>query len=135
VARTRPRTNALLRAILGGALDLTAPHIGSRIPATMPDFYLMARRVGGAATDPRGVDDALVDIQTWAGTDAAAEDLAQSAVDTLYRASLTPQTVIPGLGHIANFREESGPVDLPAGDHGMYRYQATVSLVIRPDLG
>ncbi|WP_157745342.1 hypothetical protein [Nocardiopsis gilva] len=134
VGRRLPRVNALLLAVLRSAL---APRVavGTRIPGRMRYPFVLARRVGGAAPDPRlFYDVALVDVQVWATSDAEAEDIAQQSRGALADAARPPQWAFPGLGHIQHFSEEAAPVDIPsdAEDHGIYRYQATYTLTVRP---
>lgn len=123
-----------------GVLRAVAPAglvLGTRIPATMPARYLMARRAGGSSIHPEFLDQAVVDVQCWAPTDTESEDIAQWARDALYRASRYPQPVVPGVGSISWFSETSAPREIPADteDHGSYRYQATYSITTRPDQG
>ncbi|GAB3209807.1 hypothetical protein GCM10027294_25670 [Marinactinospora endophytica] len=131
-----PRTDALLVAAVRAAVpsDVT---VGSRIPDRMPVPFIMVRRAGGSSIHPEFLDQAVVDAQVWAGTDSAAEDLAQAVRDALYRASRYPQFALKGVGSIAWFSETSAPTLLPSDseDHDVYRYQATYVINARPDQG
>lgn len=129
-----PRTDALLMAVLRPVMP-SGVTIGSRIPSTMPLPFVLARRTGGSSIHPEFLDQAVVDVQTWAPTDAESEELSQLARDTLYRASRYPQTVVSGVGSISWFTESSAPVLIPSDleDHGSYRYQATYAINTRPD--
>lgn len=120
----------LLLGILRPAL--TGATVGTLIPATMPYPFVLGRRAGGGSADPRFLDSPLVDVQVWATSDKAAADVsadARFALVTAWRA----QTVVPGVGSIGRFADQSGPALLPGDDvpHGVYRYQATYDLVIR----
>ncbi|WP_435109391.1 hypothetical protein [Nocardiopsis synnemataformans] len=112
----------------------------------MPDLTLnpppvvMARRVpGGGAYDPRGYDQAVIDVQCWHTTDRAADDLADACRAALFTAWRT-QHVVPGMGHIGHYEERSAPALLPDSvsgrgsttPKGVYRYQATYVLGLRP---
>ena len=128
-----PRVDALLVGILRPVLP-AGVGLGTRIPDRMPPRFVMARRSGGASIHPEFLDSALVDVQTWAPTDQESEELSQLVRDTLYQASKSPQTIVPGVGYIAWFSEESAPSVIPSDteDHQSYRYQATYSLHTRP---
>lgn len=132
-----PRVNALLLGVLRASDPPEGLTIGSRIPAHMPLPYLMATRAGGSSIHPEFLDQALVDVQTWAPTDAEAESIAQWARDALYRASRYPQLVVPGVGSIAWFDETVAPREIPSDldDHDVYRYQGTYALNTRPYQG
>ncbi|RCV53471.1 DUF3168 domain-containing protein [Marinitenerispora sediminis] len=135
MARLLPRVDALLVGILRPALG-PGVTVGTRIPDQMPLPFVMARRAGGASIHPRFLDQALVDVQVWAGSDAEAEGLAQAVRDALYEASTTPQVIVPGMGYLSWFAEQAAPVLLPSDteDHNVYRYQATYQINTRPDL-
>lgn len=129
MARLLPSVNDLLLGILRPALpgDVT---IGDLIPATMPYPFVLARKAGGAAIHPQFVDSAIVDIQVWAKTNRQAENLAEDCRVALYEAWRN-QTVVPNVGHIGYYDEQSSPVLIEVTDN-VYRYQATYTLVIRP---
>lgn len=128
-----PRTDALLVAVVRAAVAPTVL-VGSRIPPHMPLPYAMVRRSGGSSIHPEFLDQAVVDAQTWATSDTASEDLAQTIRDALYQASRYPQFVLPGVGSIAYFDESSAPTLIPSDteDHDTYRYQATYTIHTRP---
>lgn len=121
----------LLIGILRPALE--AVTVGTLIPVSMPLPFLLARRAGGGSADPRFLDNPLVDMQGWADSDKAAGELMAEARFALVMAWRS-QTVVPGVGSIGRFADQSGPALLPGDDvpHGVYRYQATYDLVIRP---
>ena len=128
-----PRTDALLVAVVRAAVPPSAV-VGSRVPDRMPLPYVMVRRSGGSSIHPEFLDQAVVDTQVWAASDAGAEELAQTVRDALYRASRHPQFVLGGVGSIAYFDESSAPTLIPADteDHDVYRYQATYTIHTRP---
>jgi hypothetical protein len=103
----------------------------------MPLPFVMARRSGGASLDPRFVDRAIVDVQTWATTEKESEYLSSVAREALFRASRTPQIVVPNVGYIAWFVELNAPTELPTEteDHDTYRYQGSYELYTRPHSG
>lgn len=131
-----PRTDALLLGILRPVMP-PGVTVGSRIPDTMPLPFVLARRSGGSSIHPEFLDQAVVDVQTWAPTDTESEELSQIAREALYRASRYPQVVVPGVGSISWFDESSAPVLIPSDleDHDTYRYQATYAINTRPDQG
>lgn len=131
-----PRTDALLMGLLRPVLPAHV-RAGTRVPARMPLPFVLARRTGGSSIHPEFLDQAVVDVQTWAPTDEESEALSQLVRDTLYRASRYPQTVIPGVGSVAWFTEAGAPVLVPSDldDHDTYRYQATYTINTRPDGG
>lgn len=117
---------AILRPTLSGVT------VGTLIPTPMPYPFLLARRAGGGSLDERFLDNPLIDMQGWATSDKAAGDLmadARFALVTAWRS----QTVVPGVGSIARFRDSAGPLLLPGDEvpNGIYRYQATYELAIR----
>ncbi|MFE3461371.1 hypothetical protein ACFXKD_27825 [Nocardiopsis aegyptia] len=133
MARMLPRVNRLL-------LDLLVPVMApvpfySQQPDLTRDLPVgMARKVpGGGAVDPRFLDRCMVDVQCWHTSDADADDLAEAARVALVTAWRTQQ-VIGGLGSISGYREISSPSLLQQDDtpKGVYRYQATYQLAIRP---
>lgn len=131
-----PRTDALVVAVLRAAVPAGVV-VGTRIPDEMPLPFVLGRRSGGSSIHPEFLDAALVDVQTWAGTDAESEELAQTARDALYRASRFPQFVLSGVGSVAWFDEVSAPALIPSDteDHDTYRYQASYTIHTRPDQG
>ena len=128
-----PRTDALLVAVARAAVP-PGVTVGTRIPDRMVLPYAMVRRSGGSSIHPEFLDQAVVDAQTWATSDTASEDLAQTIRDALYQASRYPQFVLPGVGSIAHFDESSAPTLIPSDteDHDTYRYQATYTIHTRP---
>ncbi|MFE3220241.1 hypothetical protein [Streptomyces antimycoticus] len=130
-ARMLPSAADILVGVLRPALAVAT--VGTLIPNPMPLPFVLARAVGGAAVDMRFLARALVDVQTWAATDRDAEGLAAAARAALVTA-WRQQVVIPGTGSIGWLEERATPVLLPdehTGD-GVYRYQATYELTLRP---
>lgn len=130
---TLPDADALVLACLRGAL--ADQEFGTQIPADLLDSlpYVTVSRFGGASIDPRFLDSATIDLQTWAGDRGAAFDLATACRNALRDAWLNA-TVYTDLGHIAHFREITGPSELRTADQadGLWRTQATYSLALRP---
>lgn len=127
--------HALLLGLLRPALPGVT--VQTLIPADMLLPFVLARRSGGAALDGRLLaDDATVDVQVWAAGDPgdhAARVLAEQVRRALAGA-WRAQTVVPGAGSIARYGEETAPVLLNDDTvlHGVYRYQATYQLLVRP---
>lgn len=92
--------------------------------------YLVARRVAGAARHPRMLGAPVFDLQAYATTRRAAKDLCRDACLVLFTAA-DRQEVTP-YGHVARYDEASGPVPLPSEVNGVWRFQASVSLLVRP---
>ncbi|MFL1441819.1 hypothetical protein [Nocardiopsis protaetiae] len=141
MARMFAPATSLVLAILRPAV---APII---VNGLMPDLTEtpppvgMARRVpGGGAYDVRGYDRAVIDVQSWHTDDRLADDLADALRSALISAWRT-QLVIPGMGWIARYEETAAPALLPDSAQGsgtttpkgVYRYQATYTLGLRPD--
>jgi hypothetical protein len=133
--RLLPRVNDLLLGLLRAPLAAEFPglKVGTLIPATMTYPFVLARRAGGAAIDPRFLDSALVDVQVWARSETAAEDISEAA-RVLLVVAWREQTVVPGVGSISRFRDSSAPDLLPGQDvpNGIHRYQGTYALAVRP---
>ena len=118
----------LLRPVLPGTVGTALGRPAAGVPVTL------ARRSGGAALDGRLLaDDAVVDVQNWATGDHEARDLAKLARRTIANA-WRAQTVGAGGGSIARFTEQAAPalLDDETVPHGVYRYQATYELLVRP---
>ncbi|MER5350583.1 hypothetical protein ABT093_09655 [Kitasatospora sp. NPDC002551] len=99
---------------------------------------VVARRVPGAgAIDPRGLDAAIVDIQSLSADRATASTLCRRAVAGLYDAC-TRQFASPAAGgYLSHFSSVGGGpaelrIGLPAPDASTFRFQATVRLTARP---
>ncbi|GAU66661.1 hypothetical protein SSP35_03_03090 [Streptomyces sp. NBRC 110611] len=130
-ARMLPSAADLLVGILRPAL--AGATVGTLLPEPMPLPFVLARPVGGAAVDMRFLARAVVDVQTWAESDRAAEDLAAASRTALVMA-WRAQTVVPAVGSIGFLTERTAPVLLPEErtPDGVYRYQATYELAVRP---
>ncbi|MFF4607930.1 hypothetical protein ACFY12_34985 [Streptomyces sp. NPDC001339] len=117
----------ILRPAFAGAT------VGTLLPEPMPLPFVLARPVGGAAVDMRFLARAVVDVQTWAESDRTAENLAVAARTALVVA-WRAQTVVPAVGSIGFLAERKAPVLLPDArtPDGVYRYQATYELTVRP---
>lgn len=113
-------------------LNGLAPTVSVNQPADLATRlpYLCARRVGGAARHQRMLDGATFDVQAYACTRRAARDLCAAAGLALFTA-WDSQTVTP-YGHVSAHREISGASELPSGVEGVWRFQATHALQIRP---
>jgi hypothetical protein len=127
-----PYADGLVVAILRAALTA---EVGTLVPHDLygsPRPFVLARRVGGAAILPGHLDGATVDVQAYAATRRAAAELAELARTALYVA-WRDQTVFPD-GHVAGYGEISGPAELRTNGQpdGLYRFQATYSLALRP---
>ena len=90
----------------------------SRVPAAMPERFVTVERVGGSATDM--VDLARFAVQTWADTDADAEEMANEARGY----ALTEQ---PPEG-VYSARVSAGPYQFYDNDTRKARYQFVLEL-------
>lgn len=129
---TLPDADALILEVLRDAID--DQEFGTQIPADLLDSlpYVTAHRSGGASVDPRFLDRATVDVQTWADTRKEAFDVASACRDALRDAWL--DGTVYDLGHVAAFREITAPNELRTSDQSdqVWRTQATYSLFLRP---
>lgn len=127
-----PDMDALVLAILRDAMSGQA--FGTQIPSKLASKlpFVMAVRFSGSAVDPRFLDSATIDVQTWAGDRKEAFDLAFDCRSALMDAWLNA-TVYPDLGHLTHFREVTGPAELRTPDQQdqIWRTQATYSLTAR----
>jgi hypothetical protein len=114
--------------------------LGTQIPAnllkkieTRP--FGMVKRIGGAAVDARYLDNATVDVQTWAN-DRGDAYAAIAAIRSAFLDSALDQTTTEH-GHISRFVEVSGPSELRTADQAdrVWRFQMTLSLYLRPAPG
>lgn len=143
MARRFAPATSLVLALLRPALAPTP------VVSLMPDLtvtpppVVMARRVPGpGAYDPRGYDQAVIDVQCWHTSDRDADDLADACRGALITAWRT-QRAVAGMGHIAAYTERAAPALLSDSTQGrgpftpklIYRYQATYVLGLRPARG
>lgn len=130
---TLPDSDKLALAVLTAAMP--SQEFGTQIPKDLLDSlpYATVARFGGASVDPRFLDSATVDMQTWGATRKDAFDLAH-ACRNAFRDAWLNGTVYDGIGHISHFREITGPSELRTADQadGLWRTQATYSLGMRP---
>ncbi|MFJ4796946.1 phage tail termination protein [Kitasatospora purpeofusca] len=129
-----PDTDALVTSALRAGLP------GTTVRVLWPDDWsahlplVVARRVAGAATDPAGVDSAIIDVQCAAPTRREASLLARTA-RTVLLAACRAQHSGPD-GHLSTGAEVSGPAELrtgaPAVGPDLSRFQATYRVTTRP---
>lgn len=127
-----PRATRVLLALLRPAVaPIPVRTLQPDLSETLP--VVMARKVGGTLIDPRALESAVVDVQCWHGSDADAADLAETVRQALISA-WRQQTVVDGLASIAAYTEQSSPALLPdtTTPKGVWRYQATYELALRP---
>lgn len=129
---TLPDADAILVAAVRAAVP--GVNLGTQIPDDLLDRlpFVVARRFGGAAVDPRFLDRATVDVQTWAGSRKGAYDLA-AEIRTGLRDSALNQITYPA-GYIVRFRESSAPAEIRDAEQAgnVWRFVATYSLFMRP---
>lgn len=132
-----PDIDELVRAAL--AAGLPQAHVltlwpddwGQRLP------LVVARRVAGAAPDPRGLDLALIDVQTAATDRRIAHRLARQARTVLFDACTAQFTHPEAEGYLSHFgAETSGPAEIrdahPTPGADLFRFQATYRITARP---
>lgn len=133
VLPTLPDADKLVLACFHAAVPGVT--FGTQIPTDLATKlpFAVASRFGGATVDPRFLDRASVDVQTWANTREGAFAAAYSCRNALRDAWLNG-TVFAGLGHIAFFSETSAPSELRTQDQSdaLWRTQATYSVHLRP---
>ncbi len=132
-----PDTDALVRGALTAALP------GTQVFTLWPDDWasrlplVTARRVGGAAVDPRGLDAAVIDVQCAAADRNAASLLARQARAALFDACTAQYRDVAAGGYLSHFGDEAaGPAEIrtgtPAASPGLFRFQATYRVTARP---
>lgn len=132
-----PRLLPYADDLLCGIVRATVPdtEVGTLVPADLaanPRRFVYLHRVGGAALDLEFLDVATVDVQTFAATRRGAADLADDVRAALYLA--WRGQLVTAEGHLAAFREITGPSELRTGNQpdSLYRFQATYAASIRP---
>ena len=132
-APTLPDADALVLTALRAGVS--GQEFGTQIPADLLNSlpFVSVRRIGGASVDPRFLDRATIDLQTWGSTRKEAFDVAIACRDALRDAWLAG-TAYTNLGHISHFREIAAPSELRTSDQAanVWRTQATYSLFLRP---
>ena len=95
---------------------------------------VVARRVGGTAIDPIGLDAATVDVQAAATTRRAASTLARTARVVLLGACRVQWRGRDG--YLSHGEDVSGPFELRTGEPvagpDFFRFQATYRVTARP---
>lgn len=102
---------------------LMAVPVGVRIPRPRPAEFVVLRRVGGPRRNAL-MDDARLDVQVWAASDARAEEIAAQA---RYHLAQMPQLV----HDVRQFAEDSGPTLIPDAPSDVPRVLLTVVLSVR----
>jgi hypothetical protein len=127
----------LVQRLIKDALTGQDVTVGTLIPYTMPDPFVLVRSIPGQESGNSGLfARALVDVQVWVGgTNAktASRDLAVSISTILFQAWRN-HVVIPGVGYIAGVLSATDPALLMDGTeaHGTFRYQVQFSFSVRP---
>lgn len=115
-----PDVTMLAAGHLAGLMDVP---VSARVPRPRPDEFVVLRRVGGPQRGPL-TDDARLDVQVWAPSDARAVAIAQQA--RRYLAEM-PQLV----DTVRQFTEDSGPTLIPDAPSDVPRVLLTVVLSVR----
>lgn len=118
----------LIGALLKDYLDplLSVPVVGN-VPDPRPDSFVQIKRSGGASQLAR--DTPLVDVFSWALTDAAAEDLCMAV-----RSHITDlENSLLGGRQVYRLEEFLGPTDDSDPETGLSRWWMTFSISIRAD--
>jgi hypothetical protein len=106
--------------------QLAGIHVGTVIPKIRPASFVLVRRLGGVQRN-RVVDEALLGVECWAATDAAAHDLAQQCRALLH--SLEGSYV--GSVWVYRITEAGGPSDLPDPLSDVPRYVFSLAIAVR----
>nr|WSZ97274.1 hypothetical protein OH820_17860 [Streptomyces sp. NBC_00857] len=132
-----PDIDELVRAAL--TVELPQAHVFTLWPDDWVERLplVVARRVAGAAPDPRGLDAALIDVQCASADRRAAHRLARQARVVLFDACAAQFTHPDADGYLSRFTAEtSGPAELrdphPAPGADLFRFQATYRITARP---
>lgn len=132
MTRLLPDAERLTLALARSALSTV--EFGTDIPddiATRLPFVVI-RRGGGAAINPRFLDQPVVSVDAWHSSKAGASDLAED-VRVALLAAWEDQTVTE-FGSVSAFSEESGPSELRTDEQPdtIFRYQANYAISTRP---
>lgn len=103
--------------------DLMDVPVTARVPRPRPAEFVVLRRVGGPQRNAV-TDDARLDVQVWAPSDARAVAIAQQARRHLAE---MPQHV----DQVRQFAEDSGPTLIPDAPSDVPRVLLTVLLSVR----
>ncbi|MDG4857358.1 hypothetical protein P8605_04165 [Streptomyces sp. T-3] len=133
-----PDVDELVRAALTAGLPS-----GTSVFTLWPDDWpqrlplVVARRVAGAALDPRGLDAAVVDVQCAAPDRRTAHRLARQVRAVLFDACAAQFTYPEAEGYLSRFAAEpSGPAEIrdtfPTPGADLFRFQATYRITARP---
>lgn len=115
-----PDVTMLATGRLAALMDVP---VSARIPRPRPDEFVVLRRVGGPRRSAL-TDDARLDVQVWAQSDARAVEIAQQARRWLAE---LPQH----LDEVRQFGEDSGPTLIPDAPSDVPRVLLTVVLSVR----
>lgn len=115
-----PDVTMLAANHLAGLLDVP---VSARVPRPRPDEFVVLRRVGGPRRNAL-TDDARLDVQVWAPSDARAVAIAQQARRHLAE---MPQHV----DQVRQFTEDAGPTLIPDAPSDVPRVLLTVVLSVR----
>jgi hypothetical protein len=118
-----------LRTELPNLPDQNAVPVTRGVETPRPPEFITVRLLGGAGRDPAlpVVDRAIVAVEAWAGTVAAAHDLAQNARAVVHAA----QGVVHRGIQVYRVVEAGGPVELPDPISAQPRVTFTVELWVR----
>lgn len=121
------------------ARGFTDAKVYSRIPDEIDKLVpvVVVRRTAGRTQYPRFTDRPWISTQVWADDPVdpfrAASDLID-AVRGVYFTAWDEQIVVPGVGHIVDVRESSGPEELSDPDvPHLGRYQMLHEIRMRHD--
>jgi hypothetical protein len=113
-----------LRSELAARADTAT--VGTRVPDIRPDRFVRVERVGGVRTN-LVTDSALVTVECWAATEAAAVQLGQLVRALIFAAEGTTQTGVV----IYQVTEVGGLAHLPDPDTEHERYVFTTQIGLR----
>lgn len=103
-----------------------SPHVGTQVPASRPNEFVVVRRTGGVSSGPV-TDEPIVAVEAWSTSPAAAHDLAQLARAYLHA------VVGEQIDNVAVYRvvDVGGPVNLPDPESDQPRYTFSVQITLR----
>lgn len=128
MTRLLPDAELLVKAVLTDcpASSRTPVNVAAKVP------HRVVYKLGGVAVHPQFLDKPHIQVVSYAGTRAAARDLAESARVALFQAWRTQART--SLGGIHKVKEVISPFEVRTGTEpdGVYRFDATYEVWTRP---
>lgn len=127
-----PDTDLLLTTIVRDVLPGSVT-VATNLPPSLDGHlpYVLLRGIsGGTSRGPRAAAAVVVDVQAFATTRQAARELAEDAALAIHGAR--EQATVTEYGYIGSAVDVSLPSELPDPERGVFRFQTSLSLILRP---